>query len=256
MLPFLHLFLILLLGVLFPQAQTENGITTPQPGEAISGVVVVEGTAVHPDYLRYELAFLYLNAPNPEWIVFAEGSEPVVNGTLAIWDTEVGRNVNAPIFPDGQYQLRLRVVKTDYNYDEFFVTDIVISNDGPTPTPTLDPTAVSLTATAISIAPSQPVASDEFRQATPLPSLTPFPTPTLQATPFGNAPPATAVPPLENQGLLDQLGEARWGNIGSAFLLGITITGLLFGLGILYLLFRAIGRRVWRSAWHRINSQE
>ncbi|MEM7336969.1 MAG: hypothetical protein AAF490_33165 [Chloroflexota bacterium] len=256
MLPFLHLFLILLLGVLLPYTQADNGVTSPQAGDAISGVVVVEGTAVHPDYLRYELAFLYLDSPNPEWIVFAERSEPVVNGTLAIWDTEVGRNVNAPVFPDGRYELRLRVVKTDYNYDEFFLTEITISNDGPTPTPTVDPTAVSLTATALSIAPA-PSSSDEssFLPATPLPSLTPFPTPTPQATPVGNVPQVTAVP-VENQGLLDQLGQARWGNVGSAFVLGITLTGGLFGLGILYLLFRAIGRRLWRLAWHRINSQE
>ena len=254
MLPFLHIFLILLLGVILPYFQSENGITTPQSGDAISGVVVVEGTAVHPDYLRFELSFMYLDAPNPEWIVFAEGSEPVINGTLAIWDTEVGRNVNAAIFPDGRYQLRLRVVKTDYNYDEFFLTEIVIANDGPTPTPTLDPTAVSLTATAISILPAP--ASDEsgFQQATPLPSLTPFPSPTPQATPIGNVAPVTAVP-VENQGLLDQLGQARWENVGSAFLFGISLAGGLFGLGILYLLIRAIGRRVWRMVWHRFNSE-
>ena len=48
----------------------------------------------------------------------------MLNGPLAIWDTTVGREINAPVWPDGRYRLRLRVVRTDYNYDEYFVTDL------------------------------------------------------------------------------------------------------------------------------------
>ena len=253
MLPFLQLFLILLLGMFVPVQQTDNGISQPQPGDVISGVVLVEGTAVHPDYLRYELAFLYLDAPSSEWIVFAEGDQPVVAGTLAVWNTAVGRAINAPVFPDGRYQLRLRVVKTDYNYDEFFLTDITIQNEGPTPTPTADETAVSLTVTANSLIVSQPESESGFQPATPLPSLTPFPTLTPQATPVGNVAQATAVPEAESGGLIGQLSDARWGGVGSAFMLGVVGTAVLFGLGILYLLFRAISRRLWRQAWYKAN---
>ncbi|MGD2077799.1 MAG: hypothetical protein PVH18_05425, partial [Chloroflexota bacterium] len=58
--------LVLLLVVLGPSlafawvanAQTGNGIYEPADGDSISGVVIVRGTAIHPQFLRYELAFL------------------------------------------------------------------------------------------------------------------------------------------------------------------------------------------------------
>lgn len=78
------------------------------------------------DYLRYELAFAN-QTTGSDWIVFAEGSEPVVDGTGPCGGHAVGEAVGAPVFPDGRYQLRLRVVKTDFNYDEFFVMDLFIS---------------------------------------------------------------------------------------------------------------------------------
>ncbi|HUM70715.1 MAG TPA: hypothetical protein PLK31_17945, partial [Chloroflexota bacterium] len=105
------MFVFLTVGRVTAQA---NGITAPAAGETLSGVVTVMGTAVHPEYLRYELAFLNEANQSAGWIVFAEGSQPVTNGVLAIWDTTIGQNVGAPVFPDGRYQLRLRVVKTDY----------------------------------------------------------------------------------------------------------------------------------------------
>ncbi|MCA9960989.1 MAG: hypothetical protein KC443_18240, partial [Anaerolineales bacterium] len=111
-----------------------NGITQPTSGAAVSGVVTVTGTAVDPNYLRYELAFRAESGTAGDWVVFAEGDQPIQNGILAIWDTTIGRNVNAPVWPDGRYQLRLRVVRTDYNYSEYFVTGLIISNSG-TPTP-------------------------------------------------------------------------------------------------------------------------
>lgn len=247
--------MMLLVGIL-PRQQTENGIVQPESGAVISGVVVVEGTAVHPDYLRYELAFMYLDDPNPEWIVFADGDQQIVNGTLAIWDTEVGRAINAPIFPDGNYQLRLRVVKTDFNYDEFFITNIIISNDDATPTPALDETAVALTQTAISIVPTAASTnSSSFQQASPIPSLTPFPTPTLRTTPQGNEQRATPVPNNDSGGLIGQLSNAGWDRVGDAFLIGVIGAAILFGLGIFYILLRAVGRRLWRMVWHSRNSQ-
>lgn len=256
MLPSLHWSLIILLLLILPAHQTGSGISTPQSGETISGVVEVVGTAVHPDYLRYELAFLYLDGGGSDWIVFAEGDQQVTNGTLAVWNTTVGRDIGAPVFPDGRYQLRLRVVKSDFNYDEYFVSDLIISNDGPTPTPTPDETAVFLTSQAPAVQPpTQPPSGDQFQQATPLPSLTPFPTPTPQATPVGNAPALTATPEPPSGGLIEQVTTARWGRVGSAFMMGIIGTAVLFGLGVLYVLLRAIGRRLWRMYHHEQNRQ-
>ncbi len=237
-------------------AQT-SGITTPTNGETISGTVTVTGTAVHPNYLRYELAFLNEDNQAAGWIVFAEGSQQVTNGVLAIWDTTVGQNVGAPVFPDGRYQLRLRVVKNDFNYDEYFVTDLTIYNAGPTPIPTPDETAVSITATAVSAGSDtgntdSPPAGDGstiFNPPTPLPSLTPFPTPTPQATPASltNIIAPTAVP--ASGGVLGQLEAVDTGQFGRAFWGGVRLTAVIFTLMAAYLLLRSLGRRLWRRYW-------
>ncbi|WP_420642973.1 hypothetical protein [Candidatus Leptofilum sp.] len=238
-------------------AQTSSGITQPADGDTITGVIDVVGTAVHPDYLRYELAFRQQDVAGAEWIVFAEGSQQVMDNVLAVWNTTVGREIGAPVFPDGRYQLRLRVVKTDFNYDEFFVTDLTIQNDGPTPTPTPDETAVALTATAAAI-PVQPTSSNEsgsqgessFQQPTSLPSLTPFPTPTPPPTVVGETAAAAQSSGDESEGgLLGQLEAVETDRVGNAFWLGMRITAVLFLAGLLYLLVRWGGRRLWHIYW-------
>ena len=239
-------------------AQTTSGITQPAPGETISGVVEVRGTAVHPDYLRYELAFLQQDVPGTEWIVFAEGAEQVTDGVLAVWDTTVGRAIGSPIFADGRYQLRLRVVKTDFNYDEYFVTDLVIQNEGPTPTPTPDETAVALTAT-VAAAPAQPAGSSDssFQQPTPLPSLTPFPSTTPPPTVVGATPVAPQTDGSTGEGgLIGQLEAVETSQVGDAFWLGIRLTGGLFLAAGLYLLLRWAGRRLWYLYWTKRESEK
>ena len=130
--------LSLLLWAMWPRhtamGQGFNQIKEPVAGETISGVLTITGTAAHPDFQRYELAFISDVSGAPGWIVFAEGGQPVPDGVLAVWDTTVGADIGAPVFPDGIYQLRLRVIRHDYNYDEFFVTTITLSNSQ-TPTP-------------------------------------------------------------------------------------------------------------------------
>jgi len=235
-----------------PAEAQSNGINSPAAGETISGVVTVTGTAVDPNYLRYELAFLNEANPGAGWIVFAEGSQPVNNSTLAVWDTTVGQNVGASVFPDGRYQLRLRVVKTDYNYDEYFVRDLSISNAGPTPTPTPDETALAVTATAGEAGSPQASESEGdsgiFNPPTPLPSLTPFPTLTPQATPVSltsGVPTPTAV----EGGVMGQLESVDTSQFGHAFWGGVRLTVLIFGLFAAYLLLRSVGRRLWRRYW-------
>ena len=227
------------------QAQPNNGITEPAAGSEIAGTVVVIGTANHPEYLRYELAFRYITNPAADWIVFAEGSEPVTNSTLAIWNTSIGRDIGAPVFPDGRYQLRLRVVKTDYNYDEYFVSDLVIANDAPTPTPTAEGT------TAEALAPPATLAATAVFQPAALPSLTPFPTSTPLPGPI-ETPAAFIAGETDSEssgGLFGQLETVDTNRFGRAFWLGVGMVGFLFGLMALYLLLRAIGRRLWQWYW-------
>ncbi|MBE2197989.1 MAG: hypothetical protein IAE79_05215 [Anaerolinea sp.] len=239
-----------------PQSGT-NGITEPASGETIAGVVVVVGTAVDPNYLRYELAFRPEAGAAADWIVFAEGEQRVVNGRLAIWDTTVGRSANAPVWPDGRYQLRLRVVRADYNYSEYFVTGLIISNDG-TPTPTATPT---ITGTAV--APVTPVVgtpangAPAFAPLTPIPSLTPFPTPTPLPLPLNEEGlGGVAAAPDAPRGLFGQVQQVDASPLARAFWQGVRITAYLFLALLLYLIVRAIGRWLWQFAWRKLQSRD
>lgn len=232
-----------------PAEAQQSGISQPATGETVSGIVEVIGTAADPAYLRYELAFLQEANPGAGWIVFAEGNQQVVDGTLAFWDTTVGRNIGSPVFPDGVYQLRLRVVRADYNYSEYFVTGLVVANETPiTPTPEDTPE----TAESAPV-PTLPVTA-VFQQPDILPSLTPFPTPTPPATPI-NAPlgPETVAETAETSGgLLGQLETIDTNQFGQAFWRGVTVPFYIFAAIAIYLVVRTIARWLWQLIWGRI----
>lgn len=245
------LLLIFLFMVAPPIFSQQNGITSPADGETLSGIVEVSGSAVHPDYLRYELAFFNEANSGAGWIVFAEGSQPVNQGVLAVWDTTVGQAVGAPVFPDGRYQLRLRVVKTDYNYDEYFVTGLTINNAGPTATPTPGEAEATAAAGALNNQDesSQAAGTSVFQPATPLPSLTPFPTPTNQATAVSFDNPTDPGPNDTGGGIIGQLETVDTGRFSQAFWNGVKLTFAIFIAFALYLLIRSLGRRLWRHYW-------
>ncbi len=109
-------------------------ITTPTTNAVVRGVISIRGSAVHPNFDRFQVA--YAQEPvvrNDQWITIGiERRDQVVNGELAIWDTTQ--------VPDGSYRLRIRVIRTDGNYGELEVKQIVLGNAIPTdtPTPTLE----------------------------------------------------------------------------------------------------------------------
>lgn len=191
-LTFFLLSTLLLSQAPFTYAQTP-GISRPVSGETVSGVVLVEGTASDATFLRYELSFLQESNPGAGWIVFADGDQPVVASTLAVWDTTVGRNVNAPVFPDGSYQIRLRVVRQDFNYDEYFVTGVVIANDPVAPPP---PTEVQASPTPVPPTPTPPPV--EAQPTEPPPPPTEAPPTAIPNTPApGVTPSATPILPTD-----------------------------------------------------------
>lgn len=244
--PAVAFFLIwlLLTGPEWVAAQPSvNEVAAPESDTVVSGVVTVMGTAVHPNFLRYELAFRPESGSEADWIVFAEGSQPVVNGALAVWDTTVGREIGDPVFPDGRYRLRLRVVRTDYNYDEYYVTNVEVANGEAEATPTGTPPDIPATATAVFVT----VTPGQVRP-TPIPSLTPFatPTPPAPARPVEEEHTAGTPPP---RGVLPQLVAAPVERIGRGFRLGVQIAVALFVFLLAYLILRAIGRRLWRAFW-------
>lgn len=114
-------------------AQMDSQITSPAQGESVRGEVAIEGTASHPKFWKYELDYGVSTDPAGMWAAVpgSPSTEAVVDGTLGVWDTTM--------VPDGTYVLRLRVVSTDGNYDELFVTGIKVVNKQPEPTPTPEP---------------------------------------------------------------------------------------------------------------------
>jgi hypothetical protein len=175
----------------------------------------------------------------------------VVGGTLAIWDTTVGQPQN-PVFPDGAYQLRLRVVRQDYNYDEYFVSNLMVMN-ATTPTPTETATPVDGETVAAGTPEPGVTATSGFTiiRPSPLPSLTPFATPTLPQGPAGSSGSGGVADPRsvtteDGGGLLSRLFDIDVRRFGDAFVVGASVALLIFSLLGLYLLLRGLVRYLWR----------
>jgi hypothetical protein len=112
-----------------------SGITSPPDGAVVQGQVQIIGTAVHPEFLRYELFFGPCPVSGAEWCGIGDAHfEQVQNGLLGVWDTTA--------IPDGIYRIQMRVVKKDGNYETDFVDSLTVANTRPpteTPTPTETP---------------------------------------------------------------------------------------------------------------------
>ncbi len=149
----------LLLFLLLPlQIQAQSGITSPATGSAISGDVAIFGTAVIDPFQKYELHYKPEPTGDDAFIYFDGNTTQVTNGQLGTW--------RAAALPPGIYSIRLRVVKADGNYAEFFARDLTV-NQGNAPTPT---SAITTTVILTSSVPTE----------TPIPTLTftPAPQPT------------------------------------------------------------------------------
>ncbi len=216
-------------------AQGANGITSPRDNAVVHGVVLIEGTATDPNFLRYELAFFKEFDPLGEWVVFATGDQPVVNGLLATWDTMVGRDAGAPFYLDGTYRLRLRVVRQDSNYDEYYVLGISLDNEQQVETPTETPEAEPTVS---------PIPTSALMVPTELPTLTPFPaaTPRPTAQTEGDAAVEEEPESVPEAPFLDLEGEISTDQITSGICLGGRMALVFFALLVAYVLLRALMR--------------
>ena len=89
-------------------AAPTNGITSPKDGTTVSGKVDVKGYASDPSFMKWQLDVLPAGNANAA-IFLATGDKPgVFTYTL---DTIA--------LPKGEHALRLRVVRTDSNYNEY-----------------------------------------------------------------------------------------------------------------------------------------
>jgi hypothetical protein len=165
----------------------QSGITAPAGGTTVSGDVVIMGTAVIDPFQKYELHYKLEPSGDDAYIYFAGATMPVVNGQLGVWQ--------AGALPPGTYSLRLRVVKIDGNYAEFYTTGIsvnqgAVATQEPTPTPTSsEPTATPIPTVTFTPAPQPTVAVGQVAQ----PALDIPPTATSGAE-------AAALVPVTNAG--------------------------------------------------------
>jgi tetratricopeptide (TPR) repeat protein len=93
------------------------GISKPAEGAVVRGEVAVEGLAMHPAFKKYQLDLL-LNSDEGQVTNIGVGWWPAW-GTLKTFDSTQ--------YPNGEHELRLRVVREGANYDEYFRT-ITIQN--------------------------------------------------------------------------------------------------------------------------------
>jgi peptidoglycan-N-acetylglucosamine deacetylase len=87
-------------------------------GLTVQGIVRVTGIADHPTFRKWQLDLIIDS--NETFIALGEESQPDL-GVLAEFDTQ--------LYPDGNHKLRLRVVHSNLNYDEYFV-DVAFANNG------------------------------------------------------------------------------------------------------------------------------
>jgi hypothetical protein len=210
-----------------PRAQEGQAlIISPAAGSVVAGPIDIIGTAAHPQITVYEVFY----APGPEatgasqWVSIArvEGTG-VQNGPLAAWDTTT--------VPDGVYTLAISVWWEGGGQVVRFTNGITVRNveASPTPPPTETPTPLD---TAVPTTPtSVPV------------ELPPTATPRAAPTTGPGETPSSA--PAAEEG--EESPALNTAQLRAAFLDGVRITLLLFGLWGAYAFGKAIIRYLIRS---------
>ncbi len=209
----------------------QSVITYPANDDVVRGEVRISGIAVHPQFQRYELYYAPWPPPSGDqgWIFIGEAhfnQQP--NGLLGLWDTR-------PL-PDGQYALKLRVVKIDGNYIDSQIVRVRVANTEPTPTPTptITPTPRATPTPAPTPTPAI-VALPEIPTPTPIPSPTPTATIVAGGESGGGG-----------RGIFSQLSAIFNGeNLRKATLRGARYALMAFGIWIAYEILKYIVIQVW-----------
>ena len=164
----LVIFFFLFPHTLFAQ---QAGITSPATGASVSGSVPILGTAVIEPFQKYELHYKLEPNGDDAYIYFDGGTNQITSGQLGV--------LQAGAFAPGTYSIRLRVVKLDGNYAEYFAQNLSVNQAPPTavvvaPTATL-PTVGSIGAVV--------TPTPTFTPPPSVPTLTPIPTLTFTPAP-------------------------------------------------------------------------
>jgi len=161
----LRLLLPFILLLIAAQDSPPVAITSPAAGDVLRGQVSITGSMAVSGFTSAQLDFAYASASQPAdtWFRIQAFSQPVVDSTLAVWDTTS--------ITDGDYVLRLSVNLEDGTFQEVTVP-IKLGNDAvdtPTPEPTSTPEPESVTIL---------IPTPFLLAASPTPTDIPRPTPT------------------------------------------------------------------------------
>lgn len=137
------------------QTASEPNLTSPLPGQALQGVVSIQGTSTVDGFLSAQIEFRYEDEPSQTWFLIQDNVPAIENDVLASWDTTT--------ITDGTYRVRLKILKTDgsmilveaagvrvRNYSAIETsTPALLDNETvvPTVTPTVTPVIVQSTPT-------------------------------------------------------------------------------------------------------------
>jgi hypothetical protein len=150
---------LLFLSLTLAMQQNLPVISAPVAGQKLQGKVDITGTTDLPNFASAELAFTYASDPTDNWFTIQALSQPMLDSTLAAWDTS--------FISDGDYKLRLRVTLQDGSFQDAIVTDLHVRNYTPdTPTPVMQ-AAITDTPTALPFLPPTEVVITEAPTQTP-----------------------------------------------------------------------------------------
>src|SRR3990172_3307615 len=90
---------------LTPTNAPSIAIYSPTPGQALQGIVSIQGNIAIADFQSAELSFTYSSDRRDTWFLIREFTEPASDDALAEWDTTT--------LTDGDYTLRLTVTLAD-----------------------------------------------------------------------------------------------------------------------------------------------
>jgi hypothetical protein len=122
-------------------------VASPVPGDVLMGKVNIKGSTDVLDFQSAEVSFRYEDDSSDAWYLIQQGSDPVKDGILAIWDTTT--------IADGTYRLRVSVTLSDNRTAEVIIPNLRVRNYSPVETatpglstnPTGKPTEIKPTAT-------------------------------------------------------------------------------------------------------------
>ena len=92
----------------------------PVSGQLVQGAVIIRGNTSVDGFLSYEIDFAYTSDPTQSWFLVQEGTSPVLESILSVWDTSV--------ITDSDYNLRLLINKAGDGQEIIEITDLHIRN--------------------------------------------------------------------------------------------------------------------------------